>query len=183
MSHLAGSLLRERMQFGRQKNCAHQQNREAANVKDALHRPNSYLGGKTQIRMAGDQVGANQFTRSPEQRQPSESDHSRWSEGEDRRVFAYGQKKDFPPYRPQQIGEINEEDAMKNVTPFDIESNQQRPIKIAPRAKLKINKRDQNEKNDRIRNVFFMWHLLCGDAKSSSPKSQRRRSCREHCPT
>ena len=91
-----------------------QQDGEASDIKNSLHRPHRYLRRKTQVGLARDQVRANQFACSPQKRQTGEPDDRgdsapMWWFCDDR------PQKNLPAHSSQHIRKINENDSQQNV--------------------------------------------------------------------
>ena len=73
-------------------------------------------------------------------------------------MLAHRSKEDFPPNRPQEIGEVDERDPVNNVAPVQPILKQPLPVEVPPRAKLQINQHGQNQKDDGRGCVSFLIH-------------------------
>src|SRR5208283_2436598 len=148
------------VQLGRQKDGAHQKHRKAADVEDALDRPDRNLRSHTQVLLASDQIGANQFSGAAEKSEAGKANHGGRNQPHDRRFFTNRAEKNLPSHRAQEIGEVNEQNAVKYVPPVQVELNQPRPVEVSPRAELKVNKRRQYKDNGGIESPLLDFHSL-----------------------
>ena len=96
----------------------------------------------------------------PSRGESGESDHGRWDQSEDGRLLAHGSKKDFPSNRAQEIGEVDERDAVKNVAPIQSVLKEPSPVEVPPGAELEINQHGQHDEDNRVRCVFFFIHSV-----------------------
>src|SRR5581483_7534404 len=99
--------VRVRANHRREEHVQRHQNRERSDVENAFHGPYSQLRGERQVLAARDQIGPDEFSRPPQQRQTGESDKGGRNQAGSAGV-AHGFEEELPAQGSQDVGKVYE---------------------------------------------------------------------------
>src|SRR5579871_2097088 len=135
---------------------------EGADVENALHGPNPYLGRDRHSLFLGDQVGADELARTSQQRQAGETD-----KGGGNQILPAGTahwlQKNLPAHRPQHIGGINQKHGDGDLQQVDVAGGPKTgPVERAPVLYLEIDQRAQDDYNNGSGEDALLGHVGAG---------------------
>src|ERR1700730_1219372 len=167
--------VRKRPSRTRQKDPDRHQDGKGPNVKYSLDRPDGNLGGNRQVLPPRNQIRTNEFSRTSQQRQSSESNEGGRHQLQPGCVRAHRPQEQLPTDRPKNIRDIYKNDGVGNVPGSDLLglSPESSPVEASPMPELEIDQQTEDNQDSAGDQNAFSIHVRGGPERPSTALDSR----------